>query len=143
MRAYYFDNLTGDQCALHDSGRAVSEEHLSALGVLHWKIIPIDEAGNWQGEIDSVAKEKSYKNREVINITKEGLGDAYESKLKMFYEEQCLHITEHPPDNWIRIHVTPGDLLVVPAGIYHRFGLDELNRIRTMRLFKVRLMFSS
>lgn len=85
MRAYYFDNLPGDQRAPHNSGKPVDSKVLDKIGVLHWRI-PVPTDGNYAG-IDAVALERKYKNRDVCTITKEGLGDLYESKLKIFYEE--------------------------------------------------------
>jgi len=152
MRAYYFDNVPGDQRLPHNSGRAVAPSTLDAIGVLHWHI-PIDESPSEAHikQINEVANERQYRNRDVISVTKEGLGDAYEAKLKMFYEEHMhedeeiryilkgtgfFDVREHPNDEWIRVHLTPGDLLVLPAGIYHRFTLDEKNSVKALRLFK-------
>ncbi|KAI0295049.1 1,2-dihydroxy-3-keto-5-methylthiopentene dioxygenase [Multifurca ochricompacta] len=150
MRAYYFDNLPGDQRLQHNSGKSADLDDLRELGVLHWTI-PLDIPGGWEAKIDEVAAQQGYKNRDTMNVTKEGLGELYESKLKSFFEEHMhedeeiryilsgsgfFDIREHPSDEWIRIHVLPGDLLVLPAGIYHRFTLDELNQIKALRLFK-------
>ncbi|KAI0067516.1 1,2-dihydroxy-3-keto-5-methylthiopentene dioxygenase [Artomyces pyxidatus] len=150
MRAYYFDNVPGDQRLPHDSQRPVSEETLKGLGILHWRI-PIDTPGGWEPVIDDVARERGYKNRDTINVSKEGLGDLYEAKLKIFFEEHMhedeeiryilsgagfFDIREHPSDEWIRVNILAGDLLVVPAGVYHRFTLDESNKIQALRLFK-------
>lgn len=48
--------------------------------------IPVDSDGKWEQAVDGVATKRGYKNRDVINVTKEGLGDSYEAKLKMFFE---------------------------------------------------------
>ena len=80
--AHSIDNNPGDQRLLHDSGWDVPEATLWSFEVLHW-LIPVE---NWKKEINEVAKERDYKNRYTINITKEALGDA-ESIIKLFFEE--------------------------------------------------------
>ena len=42
---------------------------------------------------------------------------------------------ERADDQWVRVEVTPGNMIVIPARTYHRFYLTEAKQIRCMRLF--------
>ncbi|KAF9523723.1 Acireductone dioxygenase ARD family [Crepidotus variabilis] len=149
MRAYYFDNLPGDQRLPHDyvPSRPVPQEVLEKINVKHWQI-PVEE---YEPKVDAIAKERGYKNRDTINVSKDGLGDAYEEKIKNFFHEHMhedeeiryilsgtgfFDVREAKSDDWIRLAVEPGDMIVIPAGIYHRFTLDEANKIQALRLFQ-------
>ena len=35
-------------------------------------------------------------------------------------------------DKWVRIECNKGDMIVLPAGMYHRFTLDEKNYIKVL-----------
>lgn len=40
-------------------------------------------------------------------------------------------------DRWIRVAVKKGGMIVLPAGIYHRFTLDANNYIKVLHFFSL------
>uniref|UniRef100_A0A673HF03 acireductone dioxygenase (Fe(2+)-requiring) n=1 Tax=Sinocyclocheilus rhinocerous TaxID=307959 RepID=A0A673HF03_9TELE len=77
-------------------------------------------------ELQKIREERGYSYMDIITIHPDKLPD-YENKVNMFYEEH-LHLDDEIP-------VSKGDLITLPAGIYHRFTVDETNYTKAMRLF--------
>lgn len=148
-RFFYHDNkdTPDDFTDEHDSGVPVSEEALLKLGVFYRKISSMDE-------LNAIAKERGYKNRDQVILNLDSFGgdvDAFNSKMKTFYtehyheDEEIRYIVDGEgyfdvrakDEKWIRAQLSPNDLLVLPAGIYHRFTLSSsLREITAIRLFK-------
>ncbi|OBZ80507.1 1,2-dihydroxy-3-keto-5-methylthiopentene dioxygenase [Choanephora cucurbitarum] len=147
MRAYIYDTQDpADQRAPHDLGIEKSLEDLEKVGVKYWKI----DSEHPLEQIDAIAKERNYKNRDTVIVSPDAMGAIYEEKVKSFFAEH-LHEDEEiryildgsgyfdvrdQQDVWIRIFMEKGDMIILPAGIYHRFTTDDKNYIKAMRLFK-------
>lgn len=123
----------GDQRFPHE-GRPVEVEALSRIGVLYYHLPSLDQ-------VNALASERGYKNRDEVKVSPEAMGDVYEAKVKMFFDEH-LHEDEEiryirggkgffdvrsKDDEWVRVQLEKDDLLILPAGIYHRFTTDESN----------------
>ncbi|KAK4231493.1 Acireductone dioxygenase ARD family [Podospora fimiseda] len=146
MKAYTYDNLPGDQRLPHDTtpnSTLVTLDQLAQIGVIYHHIPSLDQ-------VNSLASSRGYRNRDEITVSPAAMGDIYETKVKSFFDEH-LHEDEEiryirdgagyfdvrdKSDRWIRIRLEKDDLIILPAGIYHRFTTDESNYVQAMRLFK-------
>ncbi|KAL8158263.1 acireductone dioxygenase 1-like [Apium graveolens] len=124
----------------------VSPDHLAEIGVLYWNLNP--KVFENDGELQKIRQDRGYNYMDILDLCPEKV-ENYEQKLRNFYTEH-IHADEEiryclegngyfdvreKDDRWIRIWIKPGDLIILPAGIYHRFTLDTTNYIKLMRLF--------
>lgn len=127
--------------------KLVSLDTLSEIGVLYWKL----NAKNYENDLElkKIRDERGYNYMDILDLCPEKV-ENYEQKLKNFYTEHihsdeeiryCLEGSGYfdvrdKADRWVRIWIKEGDLIILPAGIYHRFTLDTSNYVKLMRLFK-------
>ncbi|GEQ69096.1 hypothetical protein JCM33374_g2767 [Metschnikowia sp. JCM 33374] len=131
----------------HNSGNPVSEEKLAELGIVYKYIDNSDD-------LESLALERDYKNRDVVKLNLDSFGGdevAYNNKMRQFYTEHYHEDEEiryvkagegyfdvrDQNDKWVRAKLEKNDLLILPAGIYHRFTLSSrFKNVTAVRLFK-------
>ncbi|EGV61389.1 1,2-dihydroxy-3-keto-5-methylthiopentene dioxygenase [Yamadazyma tenuis] len=131
----------------HSSGTPVTVERLKQLGVLYYYVTSNEQ-------LNSIAKARNYKNRDEITLNLDSFnGDlgAFNAKMAQFYkehyheDEEIRYIVDGEGyfdvrdvgDQWIRAKLNAGDMLILPAGIYHRFTLSSAQKnIKAVRLFK-------
>lgn len=126
-------------CTAHD---------LSAVGVTHERLVVSDDA--FQPALDTLKAARGYVEQDIIELRPDT--DNLEQICAKFVDEH-LHTDDEvrfvlegegifdirsADDEWMRVTVEAGDLLVVPANLHHRFFLTERKHIRCVRLFKDR-----
>lgn len=147
VQAYIHDgNDSVDLREPHNSGTPVTLEELGKLGVFY-KYLETQE------DVDALARERNYKNRDIVNISPSTFPDeqTLKAKLDIFYKEHlhedeeiryCLDgegyfdVRNPHTGDWVRVKFERNDLLIVPAGIFHRFTLTTANYVKALRLFQ-------
>jgi 1,2-dihydroxy-3-keto-5-methylthiopentene dioxygenase len=146
VEAYYYAENDSPMTDAHDSGISVSLNKLRSVGVYYSQLPTLDS-------VNELAEQRHYKNRDVIDLNADtfpGGTQAIQAKLDIFFKEH-IHEDEEiryilqgegyfdvrdDQDKWIRVKVEKDDMLILPAGIYHRFTLTDKMSVKALRLFK-------
>jgi 1,2-dihydroxy-3-keto-5-methylthiopentene dioxygenase len=135
MRAYRLDQP--------DS--SIAPDVLAARGILSWSV-PADDASRAE-LIARVKREHGYVDEDFVELKPElpNLDEICakfdkehfhtEDEVRFVVEGAGIFDVRDEADQWVRIEVTPGDMIVIPARAYHRFYLTDTKQIRCMRLF--------
>lgn len=130
--------------------RPCDYETLAALGVFYKRFDPAHISDNEEEFIKPLIAELGYHAHDVVTISPDAMGESFESMAKQHFQEH-LHEDDEVRlildgsgyfdirsalDEWIRVLTKPGDCIIVPRGIYHRFTTDANLYTKALRLFK-------
>lgn len=146
MLDYFQENERQSELHLDPPEFLRLKELYDATGVLYWKV-DVNRLHE-EGLYDKIRADRGYTYEDTIEISRETLPD-FDTKISNFFTEH-FHADEeirlvlsgsgyfdvrNDLERWVRIEVKRGDLIVLPAGIHHRFTLDNTNYIKVNRLF--------
>ncbi|KAM0897823.1 hypothetical protein ACQ4PT_022291 [Festuca glaucescens] len=143
IQAWYMDDSEEDQ-RLHNHREPkefIPLNKLSELDVVCWRL----NADDWERDenLKKIREARGYSYVDICDVCPEKLPN-YKVKIKNFFEEH-LHTGEEiryclegsgyfdlraENEQWIRVAVKKGGMIVLPAGMYHRFTLDSDNYIK-------------
>ena len=138
MRDHLLDSTAADA--------ELNAPYLHAQGVLAERL-PLDPAV-YQAPLDALKAANGYIEQDLVQLSPETPNldpicakfiDEHthdDDEVRFVLEGEGIFDIRTTDDQWMRVVVEAGDLIVVPAGRNHRFLLTESKHIRCVRLFK-------
>ncbi len=129
-----------------ESGAAIDAATLTAQGVLN-QALPLEPVG-YQPTMDELKTERGYIEQDIVELSPampnldaicakfDGEHLHAEDEVRFVLEGEGIFDIRSDDDRWMRVTVSAGDLIVVPAKRYHRFELTDAKHIRCVRLFQ-------
>ncbi|MGZ7041191.1 MAG: 1,2-dihydroxy-3-keto-5-methylthiopentene dioxygenase [Thermoanaerobaculia bacterium] len=133
MRAFLLDQPTN----------TLGAEQLRQFGVEHQRI-PV---GARTSELARIKKEHGYRDEDEVSLSNdtpnlEAICAKFDKEhyhtldeVRFVVEGEGIFDVRNKSDQWVRIFVEEGDLIIIPANTYHRFMLTPAKKIRCARLF--------
>jgi 1,2-dihydroxy-3-keto-5-methylthiopentene dioxygenase len=130
---------------LEDSAQTIGSDDLARRGILSWTV-PSNEAER-AAMIERVKREHGYVDEDFVELAPETPNlDTIcakfdkehfhtEDEVRAVMDGAGIFDVRDEGDQWIRIEVSKGDMIVIPANTFHRFYLTDAKHIRCMRLF--------
>jgi len=127
-----------------DTEGPIEHSELGRVGVLYERL-PVDDA---QAALDELKRTRGYQAQDVIELRPDTanlqvLCDKFkdehlhrDDEVRFVLAGEGIFDIRSADDRWMRVKVEAGDLIVVPADLYHRFFLTDRREIRCVRLFK-------
>ncbi|KAK6914003.1 Acireductone dioxygenase ARD family [Dillenia turbinata] len=131
IEAWFMEESDEDQRLPHHRNpkQFVSLDHLADLGVIYWHLNPKNY--EYDEELQKIRDARGYNYMKLKNFFTEHIHA--DEEIRYCLEGSGYFDVRDRDDQWIRIWIKEGDMIVLPAGIYHRFTLDTGNYL--MRLF--------
>jgi 1,2-dihydroxy-3-keto-5-methylthiopentene dioxygenase len=133
MRAFPLDRPTNSLAA----------DQLREFGVLHERI-PVEARS---AEMARIKQEHGYRDEDEVALSAdtpnlETICAKFDKEhfhtldeVRFVVEGEGIFDVRDRKDEWVRIVVEAGDLIIIPANKYHRFMLTDAKNIRCVRLF--------
>ena len=137
MKAHWLDG---------DGQAAISAQQLNGEGVYYAALSTVST--EYQPPVDALKAERGYITQDVIALEPSTPNlDAICAKFvdEHFHDDDEVRFVlsgegvfdiRSTGDRWMRVEVSAGDLIVVPAGRNHRFFLTDSKAIRCVRRFR-------
>lgn len=136
MKAYFLDQPE----------QAIGADYLAQHGIFYQQL-PVDES-QYAEPLQKLRDQRGYVQMDEVRLNDQTPN--LPALLTKFFgehrhtDEEIRFVTagagifdlRDAQDRWMRVHVAPGDLIIVPPNLYHRFALDEQQAIVCKRLFQ-------
>uniref|UniRef100_F1LDG9 1,2-dihydroxy-3-keto-5-methylthiopentene dioxygenase n=1 Tax=Ascaris suum TaxID=6253 RepID=F1LDG9_ASCSU len=127
--------------------KTLTADQLHTLtGVVYYKV-DIDDPNALKKRLSKVKTERNVSSSDIFQINssfpdfEQKLEELYEPVVKdedsvyLIMEGSAYYDVEKEEDDWIRINVEKGDLLVIPKGLPYRFTVTPKNYVLVERFF--------